>query len=144
MDLIRLKEELLKIGANIGLQVEEENQNNITLHATLVAKDYYQDSIYLRITVFSSGTFHMFLTFNTIETTYDNLFLINHFNAENPWFKAYVANLNNKDFLELHFVALSLKEVEDALDTFGFLMNELLSEETTKFLNTILNISKID
>ena len=70
--------------------------------------------------------------------------MINNFNAENPWFKAYVANLNNKDFLELHFVALSLKEVEDALDTFGFLMNELLSEETTKLLNTILNSGEIN
>ena len=139
MNLLSLKEKLLNAGKSIALQVDEETQNSISLHSQIVAKDYFDDSIYLRIVIFSSGTLHMFFTFNEIERTYDNLYLINNFNAESPWFKAYIANINDKDYLELHYVALAIKDEEGVVDTIGFLMNELLNEETTVLLRQILD-----
>ena len=139
MNLSNVKEHLLKMGKSIALQVQEEDAQSLTLHAQITAKDYFDNSIYLRTVVFSSGTFHMFLTFNEIEKTYDNLFLINHFNAENPWFRAYIANINDKDYLELHYASIALENENEVLDTFGFLLNELLNENTLKYLNPILN-----
>ena len=91
MDLIKLKEQLLAMGKGIGLQVQEETAESLTLHSQITAKDYFDNSIYCRLVVFKSGTLHLFLTFNEMEKTYDNLFLINNFNAENPWFRAYIA-----------------------------------------------------
>ena len=139
MDLIKLKEQLLEMGKRIGLQVQEETSQAITLHSQITAKDYFDNSIYCRLVVYSSGTLHMFLTFDEIERTYDNLYLINNFNAENPWFKAYIVNINDKDFLELHYAALDLEKEAQVLDSFGFLLNDLLSENTLKFLNPILH-----
>ena len=139
MDLIKLKEQLLDMGKRIGLQVQEETAQNITLHSQITAKDYFDNSIYFRLVVYSSGTLHMFLTFDEIERTYDNLYLINNFNAENPWFKAYITNINDKDYLELHYVALGLEKEAQVLDSFGFLLNDLLSENTLKYLNPILH-----
>jgi hypothetical protein len=139
MDLIKLKEQLLEMGKRIGLQVQEETAQNITLHSQITAKDYFDNSIYFRLVVYSSGTLHMFLTFDEIERTYDNLYLINNFNSENPWFKAYITNINDKDYLELHYVALGLEKEAQVLDTFGFLLNDLLNDNTLKFLNPILH-----
>jgi hypothetical protein len=139
MDLIKLKEQLLDMGKRIGLQVQEETAQNITLHSQITAKDYFDNSIYFRLVVYSSGTLHMFLTFDEIERTYDNLYLINNFNSENPWFKAYITNINDKDYLELHYVALGLEKEAQVLDTFGFLLNDLLNDNTLKFLNPILH-----
>ena len=73
-----------------------------------------------------------------IERTYDNLYLINHFNSEHPWFKAYIANINDKDYLELHYSSLALKDEPEVINTFGFLLNDLLSEDTLKVLQPIL------
>ena len=139
MDLIKLKEQLLAMGKGIGLQVQEETAESLTLHSQITAKDYFDNSIYCRLVVFKSGTLHLFLTFNEMEKTYDNLFLINNFNAENPWFRAYIANINDKDYLELHYASLSLEKEGDVLDSFGFLLNNLLSEDTLKYLRPILN-----
>ena len=139
MDLNKLKEQLLEMGKRIGLQVQDENAQSITLHSQITAKDYFDNSIYARLVVYSSGTMHLFLTFDEIERTYDNLYLINNFNAENPWFKAYIVNINDKDFLELHYVALGLEKEAQVIDTFGFLLNDLLSENTLKYLNPILH-----
>ena len=80
----------------------------------------------------------MFLTFDEIESTYDKLYLINAFNSENPWFKAYIANINDKDYLELHYSAIALDKDEQVIDTFGYLLNELLNEQTLKYLKPIL------
>ena len=48
-------------------------------------------------------------------------------------------NINDKDYLELHYVALGLEKEAQVLDTFGFLLNDLLSENTLKYLNPILH-----
>ena len=139
MDLIKLKEQLLAMGKGIGLQVQEETKDSLTLHSQITAKDYFDNSIYFRLVVFKSGTLHLFLTFNEMERTYDNLYLINNFNAENPWFRAYIANINDKDYLELHYASVALEKEADVLDSFGFLLNNLLSEDTLKYLRPILN-----
>ena len=139
MNLANVKEQLLKMGQKIGLQVQEENAESIQMHAQLTAKEYFDNSIYLRLVVFSSGTIHMFLTFNEIERTYDNLYLINNFNSENPWFKAYITNINDKDYLELHYSAIALEKENEVIDSFGYLLNDLLSEKILKYLNPILN-----
>ena len=139
MDLIKLKEQVLEMGKHVGLQVQEETAQSITFHTQLTAKDYFDNSIYFRFVVYTSGTVHLFLTFDEIERTYDNFYLINNFNAEHPWFKAYIVNVNDKDFLELHYATLSLEKEAQVLDTFGFLLNDLLNDNTLKFLNPILH-----
>ena len=139
MNIQNLKEKLLTFGEKIGLQVHEEDANSITLHSQITAKDYFINSVYCRFVAFSSGTIHLFLTFDVIERTYDNLYLINNFNENNPWFRAYIANINDRDYLELHYTAVGLKDEQEAIETFGFLLNELLNESTLKYLKPILD-----
>ena len=91
---------------------------------------------------FASGTIHVFLTFDKIEKTYDNFFLINKLNEENPWFRAYIVNLNNDDYLELHYVAVDVEKEEQAMDTVAFLLNEVLEESIQQYLRPILKNSK--
>ena len=138
MNINNVKEQLLKMGQKIGLQVEEETAQSVTLHTELNAKEYFKNSIYFKVVIFSSGTVHMFLTFDEIESTYDKLYLINAFNSENPWFKAYIANINDKDYLELHYSAIALENDNQVIDTFGYLLNELLNEQTLNYLKPIL------
>ena len=138
MNINNVKEQLLKMGQKIGLQVEEETAQSVTLHTELNAKEYFKNSIYFKVVIFSSGTVHMFLTFDEIESTYDKLYLINAFNSENPWFKAYITNINDKDYLELHYSAIALENDNQVIDTFGYLLNELLNEQTLKYLKPIL------
>ena len=138
MNINNVKEQLLKMGQKIELQVEEETAQSVTLHTELNAKEYFKNSIYFKVVIFSSGTVHMFLTFDEIESTYDKLYLINAFNSENPWFKAYITNINDKDYLELHYSAIALENDNQVIDTFGYLLNELLNEQTLKYLKPIL------
>lgn len=138
MNLTKLKEQLLEMGKQIGLQLEEETANQITLHSQIIAKDYFTNSIYFRMTVYESGTLHIFLTFDEMERNYDQLYLINNFNADHPWFKAYIANINDKDYLELHYCALSLSNEEEVTKTFTFLLGDLLNEESLNLLKPIL------
>ena len=142
MNLTAVKEQLLKLGEKVGLKVESETAEKITVHTQMSAKGYFDQSIYLRVVIFSSGTLHMFITFEEMEKTYDNLFLINNFNSENPWFKAYIGNINGKDYLELHYASLALENESQVTTTVGYLLNELLSENSLKYLKPILNSSK--
>ena len=142
MNLQNLKEKLLQYGEKIGLQVAEEKADSLTLHSQITAKDYFLNSVYCRFIAYQSGTIHLFLTFDVIERTYDNLYLINNFNENNPWFRACITNINDRDYLELHYTAVALSDEQQAIETFGFLLNELLNEPTIKYLQLIINGEK--
>ena len=142
MNLMSLKEKLLDLGKKVGLQVQEETKDFVALHSQLTAKDYFDNSIYFKMVVFASGTLHLFFTFDEIERTYDNLYLINAFNESSPWFRAYISNINDKDFLELHYSAVAQENEEQIINSFGFLMNSILGEETLKYLRPLLNNDK--
>lgn len=144
MNLMNLKEQLLSIGKTIGLQVQEETADSLTLHSQIIAKDYFKNSIYFKMIVYTSGTLHIFFTFDEIEKTYDNLFLINKLNAETPWFKAYIANINDKDYLEFHYALVGLTYEEEVINNFTFILNSLLEEETLKYLQPILQSKNSD
>lgn len=138
MNLNNIKEQLLKSGEKIGLQVDEETATSVTLHSEITAKEYFKNSVYFQVVTYASGTLHIFLTFDELERTYDTLYLINAFNEANPWFKAYITNINDKDFLELHYSAIDLEKEEQVVDTVGFLLKELLREDTIKYLKPLL------
>ena len=139
MNLLTLKERLLKYSEKIGLQVEEEKAESITFHTQLTAKAYFTNSVYCRLVVYKAGTIHLFLTFDVIESTYDNLYLINAFNDNNPWFRGYITNIKNRDYLELHYTAIGLESENAVIESFGFLLNELLNENTLEYLKPIVN-----
>lgn len=139
MNLASIKEKLLEMGKKIGLQVQDETKDSLTLHSQITAKDYFENSIYFKMTIFASGTLHIFFTFDEIERTYDNLYLINNFNEQSPWFRAYISNINDKDYLELHYSTVALNSEEQVISSFGYLLNSLLEEETLKYLKPILS-----
>lgn len=138
MNITSVKEKLLSLGKKLGLQVQEENKDSIILHTAIVAPDYFTDTVYCRFLVYESGTVHLFLTFTEVEKTTDRLFLINNFNEISPWFKAYITNINNKDFFELHYSAYGLEHDDEAVNTFGFLLNVLLQETAVNHVKAIL------
>ena len=142
MNLASIKEKLLEMGKKIGLQVQDETKDSLTLHSQITAKDYFENSIYFKMTIFASGTLHIFFTFDEIERTYDNLYLINNFNEQSPWFRAYISNINDKDYLELHYSTVALESEAQVINSFGYLLNSLLDEETLKYLKPILNNDK--
>ncbi len=138
MNLLVVKERLLEMGKQISLSVEDENAEQLTVSAHMQAKTYFNDEVYLRYVIFKSGTVHLFLTFDEMEKTYDNLFLINKFNADNPWFRAYIINLGGKDFLELHYTSFSIESEEQVSDAVGYLLNQLLEQSALQYLKPML------
>ena len=50
----------------------------------------------------------------------------------------YPININNKDFFELHYSTVALKGEQEVLDTFSFLLGDLLSDNSLKHLRPIL------
>ena len=142
MNLTSLKERLLDLGEKVGLKVESETADSLSFGTEITAKQYFDGSIYFHIVVYRTGTLHVFFTFNEIERTYDNLYLINTFNSENPWFRAYITNINDKDFLELHYVSIDAETEDEVSDTIGYLLGDLLKDNILKYLTPIVKAGK--
>ena len=139
MNLGTVKARLLDLGEKVALKLENEAADSLSFGTEITAQAHYKSSIYFHIVVYRAGTLHVFFTFNEIERTYDNLYLINTFNSENPWFRAYITNINGKDFLELHYVAFSLPSEEETSSTLSYLLGDLLTDETMHYLKPLVN-----
>ena len=49
MNLMSLKEKLLELGQKVGLQVQEETKDFVSLHSQLTAKDYCRQLVLLLV-----------------------------------------------------------------------------------------------
>jgi len=142
MNLGTVKARLLDLGEKVALKLENEAADSLSFGTEITAQAHYKSSIYFHIVVYRAGTLHVFFTFNEIERTYDNLYLINTFNSENPWFRAYITNINGKDFLELHYVSIDAETEDQVCDTIGYLLSDLLKDNVLKYLKPIVNAGK--
>lgn len=138
MLLNRVKRLLLESGKNLGLEVEKEDADSIKLSATINAEKYFDDSIYYTILVYKSGTVHITYTFDEVSKTFDNYELVNEFNDNNSWFKAYITEIKGKCFLKFHYAAVEVADEKAVDELCDFLLNELISDDTLEYLKPIL------
>ncbi len=119
----------------------EANKIEITA-SNITAKSYFDDSIYIRIISYDSGTLHVFMTFDRLDPTLNALTYINTFNACNAFFKGYVSEKKGGKYFELHFAAFDMRDEQAVVNQISFSLNELLSDNTLKNLKPITNLTR--
>ena len=108
---------------------------------TYKLKEYFDDSIYVRVRAYDTGSIHVFLTFDSIDGTNREVQrLINDFNENNAWFRAYVTS-GDTAFLELHFANICADDEEHASDVLNFALGQLLEENVLTYLKPLLELT---
>ncbi len=118
----------------------EENKIEITA-SNITAKKHFDDSIYIRIINYDSGTLHVFMTFDRLDKTLNALSYINTFNACNAFYKGYISEKKGGNYFELHFAVFGLTNESAVVNQITFSLDELLSENTLKHLKPITELT---
>ena len=99
--------------------------------------DCFDDEISIKIISYQSGTCHVFMIFDKIETTFENLMLINKYNERSAFLRAYISSKEDGTYLELHGTNIDSYDTESLCNTICFFINELFDEHTLPLLQEI-------
>ena len=141
MDLKQTYEKIRDMFSQIKFTVKEEKEDSIRFTAEVTLSEYYKDGIFISTVLYTSGVMHMFFTFDHLDESLETLRLLNTFNDHSSWFKAYISDKGEERFLELHYAACGPEDEDACADNFGFVMRQLMSDVTLKYLTPICSLT---
>ena len=126
----------------LDFKIDELTNEKLTMTASGInAKEYFDDDIYCKIVAYSSGTVHVFFTFDQLSDDLMSLRLINDFNNNVPFLKANIVRIKGDTYLELHAVNISCSDEDVLASTVSFFFGELLDEVTLEYLQPLTDIT---
>jgi hypothetical protein len=99
--------------------------------------DCFDDEISIKIISYQSGTAHVFMIFDKIEATLENLMLINKYNERSAFLRAYISSKEDGTYLEVHGTNIDCPDTESLCNTICFFINELFDDNTLPYLQEI-------
>ena len=122
-----------------GINFEEKSctEDKVEITANIVAEKYFDDGIAVRVVAYKSGTCHVFMVFDKLDPTLENLTLINEYNDHSSFLSAYISQKNGGKYLELHGSSMDASNAQVLSETIAYFINELLNEKLLPYLQSI-------
>lgn len=137
VNLSQLRSALQKEFDGIEFTEKSRTDDKVEITADITAKKYFDDDISVRIVAYKSGTCHVFMVFDHLDATYDNLCLINDYNDHSSFLSAYISEKKGGNYLELHGSSMDAPNTKVLAETIAYLMNEILNENGLKYLQPL-------
>ena len=123
----------------ISFEQKEFSADKAVITANIVAEKYFDDGILVRIVAYKSGTCHVFMIFDKLDPTYENLQLINEYNDHSSFLSAYISQKDGGQYLELHGSSMDAPDEKVLSETIAYFINEALNEKLLKYLQPLTN-----
>lgn len=128
---------------SINFEIEDESDERLVLNAETSAKNLFNDEILIRVVIYSSGTIHVFFVLDQLEPSLKAYQLINDFNENQSWAKAYIMEASSgKHYLKIHYAFLNSSDEQDASDSISYALDDLVSDETLQDLKPLTDLTK--
>lgn len=143
MNAIKIYKRLCAAWPKLGFELgDSAKKDKCEFTATITASNYFDDSVFVEGTIYASGSLHVFMTFDHIDPTLETYDLINRFNENTSWAKAYIKHVSRKDgsvarYLALHYSIVSSKDDKEACENLSFCFNNMLNDSVMKYLKPL-------
>lgn len=117
---------------SISFETKEATEDKLRIAANISINNL-SDNVYLSMTIYNGGTLHIFLTFDEISETMEVYRLMNDFNENTSFWKAYISK-GEYNFLEIHAVSICESDENEVTDTIEFLLDNALSDSVREYL----------
>lgn len=144
MNFKKLYKLVCKDWPNLGLEIKEENSSRIRFGASIEAENYFDDGVLVDVCAKESGAMDITFTFDELDRTIENYELINYFNNNVPYFKAYICVCQNSSYFELsyHHEAMGKADEKEFAQIVSSAISSIISDNTMKYLKPITKKTK--
>ena len=129
-------------GVTFEVNREQSEDGMLVFTADISAEKYFDDGIYARCTCYASGVYRVQLVFDSIGRDLTSLQMVNDFNENLAWFKAFVSHRGQKDFLELEYFGRDADTPEKMAASITKMLIQPLEEDTLKYLIPLTKITQ--
>ena len=137
VNLAKLKDLIQAQYKGITFTEKSRTADKVEITANLVAEKYFDDGIAVRVVAYKSGTCHVFMVFDKLDPTLQNLSLINEYNDHSSFLSAYISQKNGGKYLELHGSSMDAPDEKVLSETICYFINELLNDKLLPYLQPI-------
>ena len=123
-----VEENLSKLGFDYDIQ-----DDKVTVNGTVTTKTY-DDGIYIDASLYESGNLCVTFVFDEVEPSLEVYRLINEFNDNVGYLKAYITTRNEKNFLAIDYYVLNNESEEVAQQEFEYALMKVVNDSVSKYL----------
>ena len=124
---------ILETAKNFSWEEFDSGENSIGLKTSLSLKKY-DDDICMEVVMYEDSTLIVTFDFDFISCNKETLLLVNHFNRNQLFFKAYIKPVRRGNLLTIRHATPNCSSVEQANNIVQFLIDELNSDYCARFL----------
>ncbi len=111
----------------------DTKDDRVTVKGTINTKTY-DDGIFVDALFYESGNLCMTFVFDQLDSTVQIYELINKFNDNVGYLKAYITERNDKNFLAIDYYVLNNETEEVAAEEFSYALLKVVDESVSKYL----------
>ena len=139
MNLRKLYNIVNKDWPRLGFEVKEETRDGIRFGGSIQAEDYFDDGVLVSVFARNNGAMDITYTFDELDRTLENYELINEFNDNVPYFKAYICPCENSCYFELsyHHESVAKPDEKEFAEIVSLTLSSIISEGTMEYLHPI-------
>lgn len=142
MNYIKAKKLLLKHYKKKLVFEEKEGEGKVNLVAKGVKFGAFDDDVRMEFTFKEDGVATVTFVFDTLEPTQSNLALVNAYNDNIGFLKAYITERNGHHFFAIEHYAYEVVSEENAVSTLVAMIDMILSDRVKEYLLPIVRITE--
>lgn len=127
---------VLKNYSNVCFEYRVENGEVLKLEASIVAPDI-KGYVFTIISVYDDGEVEFELVYDEINKCFEVYNIINDFNYNSGFIKAYIMENKNGNFLKLFYKSTIIPNEKNIFETIDKMLYELSSDNTLKLLEDL-------
>lgn len=142
MNYIKAKKLLLKHYKKKLVFEEKEGEGKVNLVAKGVKFGAFDDDVRMEFTFKEDGVATVTFVFDTLEPTQSNLALVNAYNDNIGFLKAYITERNGHHFFAIEYYLFEALNEKNAVNTLISMVKMLTGDRSKQFLLPILNLTR--
>lgn len=127
---------------HIDFDIKEEVKEHVIITANIVAKDYFDDGVFCKISAYSNGNLDVTFVFDRLEPTLRSLTLVNEYNTYSFIGKAFIEERgDNNQYLVVRYRFLACPDEDHIVASILIAFRDLLDEDSLRHLQPLTRLT---
>lgn len=140
MNVEKLKKLIIKEWSKLTFDIKQKD-NYLELIANVTTQSF-DDDVRVEVDLYPDGLLFITFVFDSIDRTQTAYRLINDFNDNVAYLKAFITTRNNTDYLCLEYMAYDVVTEENGLTIFNAMLTKLVNDKTLKYLKPLTSLTE--
>lgn len=126
----------------IDFEVKDETKDYVIITANIIAKEYFDDGVFCKMSAFKNGNLDVTFVFDRLEPTLRTLTLLNEYNTNSFIGKGFIEERgDNNPYLVVRYRFLNCRDEEYVVSSILVAFRDLLDDDSIRYLQPLTRLT---